>query len=461
MWQVIALLYVIVGLGILVAVARRPSLFWPMLIIAAVFSAGLMVKEYTFIDEGFVGCVLIAGIMAISIRAIRVRNKQENIWEHLHEWIFYLMTIYLVVESIRGMLWWEDFGKMRWVVFFAMLGILAFMMAKGDFPRLKRKAMLLIIAGSILAYFIIYLASGLIIENVLGGSRWSAQTIEWPSTAYAFFPLIIGMPAAIMLLSERNRSLRWIGWAVILLSIICAFYYQSRVSLIYMLILSPFLLFKLNIRRVVLLITVILIIFGLFMGAGYNKKFTDQIVFFRYDLSRTIEGLRNWDTNQADIDRKVHLEAGFSSIKDNWESLFFGYGYRTHGVMIGPQLRTLWESKGFPEVAKGVAYDTSTEGFTAFLVDTGLIGMLLLIMNFLLVGRRILMQKTNRNRPIFLIALAFAFLWIFVINMLDIVLFYLLIMPSGLLLQLCNYETKEQAIVVEMQDDPILIHRRL
>jgi len=57
----------------------------------------------------------------------------------------------------------------------------------------------------------------------------------------------------------------------------------------------------------------------------------------------------------------------------------------------------------------------------------------------LFVAGKIIIRKKNPYRLLLLLSLVFTFLWLPVINMVDIMLFYLLIMPKGLLLQLSQY----------------------
>ena len=73
-------------------------------------------------------------------------------------------------------------------------------------------------------------------------------------------------------------------------------------------------------------------------------------------------------------------------------------------------------------------------GFPALLIDTGWLGILLLIMNFLFVAYEIFSYNKRRFTTYLLwCSLSVTFLWLLVSNIQDIMLFYLMIMPGGLL----------------------------
>ena len=437
--SIISILFGAIGIFLIGVVALRPKLFWSALIVAAVGSAGLMMKGYTFVDEYFIGCVLFGGLLVMSIRAVRLYKSKEDVWDELHKWIFLFLMIYMIIQSVRGTVIWEDLEKSRWVVYYGMLAIISFIASKNCFPIPNTRKLSLIISGSALVYLILYLSHGLFTEIVRGISRFVVQTIEWSSTAYALFPLVVAIPSVIFLIRDKSYKYRWVGWFTLITAILAAFYYLSRVA--WLVIFGFFLvsLFKLGIRRAILLFLSFLLIFSLYFGIRSRAIFTEKASDFFQELSRTVQSIRFWESSSVDIDRRTHLQVGFISISESWGNLLFGYGFRMHGVIISPYLKKLYEEKGFPTLAAGVKDDESTEGFTALLVDTGILGMLLLGMNFLFVAHKIIIQKTNPYRVILLLSLLFTFLWLPVINMVDIMLFYLLIMPQGLLFQLSKY----------------------
>jgi hypothetical protein len=79
-------------------------------------------------------------------------------------------------------------------------------------------------------------------------------------------------------------------------------------------------------------------------------------------------------------------------------------------------------------------------GFTALLVETGIVGLGLLMINFFLAGLEIIFFRPKGMKLMLLYCLALAFAWILITDPFDIVLFYLIIMPAGLFYQLAAVE---------------------
>lgn len=448
MLQIIALLYLAIGIILLITVALKPRLFWTALIVAAVGAGGLMALGNTFVDEYLIGSILLGQFIAVFIGAVHLHKEKENIWEFLHKWAFFILILYMIVQCWRGVLFFEDLGKVRWIVFYGMLGVIALLISYRGFPIPTWRKMAFIVSSTVLAYLILYLSHGLFTEIVRGISRYSVQPGEWSTTAYALFPLVIGIPSALFLVKDKSSLYRWIGWITLITAMIAAFYYESRVSWLVIFAFLFMAIFQLGIRKTALIALSLCIVFSLCFGISSREGFMERASGFSGELLRTAQSIRFWDDSvKTDIDRKVHLQAGFVSITENWHSFLFGHGFRTSGLVISPHLKNLYIDKGRPDLASRVADDAGTEGFTAFLVEAGVLGMVLLGLNFLFVFRRIMFQKKNPNKKILLLSLLFTFLWLPVINIIDIMLFYLLIMPRGLLLQLSRYPvTIEQAV---------------
>jgi len=418
-------------------VALKPKLFWPILIFVAIGTAGLMVQGYCLIDECFIGCILLGGMLAILVRAVSLRKDQGDNLDYLHGWIFLLMIIYMLIESLRGLLLGEDWRIVRWIIYYLMLGMLVFIASKRAFPVPDVKKLPLIVSRSALLYFGLYLAYGVFSEKLRGISRFSMQGIEWSGSAYAMFPLVIAMPASIVLLKDNVRTHRWVGWATLATTIISAFFYNSRVSLLVILSYFVISLPKLRLHRVVLFLLLFLVILWSFSG-GEGREINKKIHSISTQIFESAKDL--WSPRESDLDRHLHMRASFITVSEDWTSLLFGYGVHSHRFAITPHLKILY-AQYLPHVVLGDIVRTT--GFTALLVDTGLTGMLLLGLNFLFVARRILFQKNSPGRGILLLATLFTFLWLLVSNIQDIMLFYLMIMPSGLLIQLSRYRVSE------------------
>ena len=413
------------GLVVAGVVAVKPKLFWPMLIFVVVGTAGLTVPGYVaLIDEYLTGCVLIGGLLAISVRGVSLRGAPRDDLSYLHMLIFSLMIIYMIVESVRGLLLWEDLRLSRWVVYYAMLGMLSFIISRGNFPVPNVKRMSLIILWSALLYFIAYLAHGFYTEEVRGISRFALtiQGNEWSGSAYAVFPLVVAIPAAIFLLKDSARSQRWLGWAVIIVVLIAGFFYDCRsawIGVMAFLIVSPTVL---RFRQTGLWL---LILAGLaFFVFGYSTGFFQHLV--QSALLRDV----------GEAGRLMMFQAAVNAVSANWIALFFGCGIHSHHFVIGQYL----EAIGYGLLPSYVR----VSGFAGLLIDIGLVGMLLLFMNFLFTALKVLAPKKSPGRVVLLLALLLAFVWPLIGKIDDIVLFYLMIMPSGLIAQLAGYKATEK-----------------
>lgn len=435
-------LIAIIGLSVFGTIALKPRLFWPILIIVTVGTGGIVIQSTGIMDEYFVVCILLGSMLAISIRVTYLQRIQENIWDHYHRWFFIIMVLYMILQSIRGVLLLEDLIKIHWIIFFSMLGILLFFISQIKFPFLSRRRISLIIASSSMGYSVLYITMGIYYEIVLGESKWNIQNTMWGGTTYAAFPLVIILPAILFLIQDKQKyAYRKIGWTALLILIFQSFYYDSRISWITILIFSIISLYILGFRKFFYIFLIFICILSIFTNYVWPEWYSNKVflnVIFKSSLF-IFNPLK-----AHDVGRLMHVRIGFPIISSNWKTLFFGYGFRASGPLIGPHLAELYYKYNMPRIAKEVMYYESTIGFTTLLIECGLLGVFLLSMNFFFVFRKIIIRKGNqRKKLILLTSLIMTYLWLFITNPLDIILFYLMIMPSGLLIQLSKDDKKQ------------------
>lgn len=443
-----AVLTGVAGIAVGVTIALRPRLIWPILIVVSVGTAGAMLQGYALIDEFLVISALVGVLFPIMIREISLRNRQAGDLKNLHLWLFSFLVIYMIVESLRGISIWADLRLSRWIIDYAALGIFAFVIAKGDFPVPTARNAALLIAISALVYFIAYLMHGLYTEAFRHMNRFAMQGIEWSGSAYATFPIVISTPAALILLKDSVRMRRWLGLALILTSLIVAYYYDSRVSYLVILV---FLIISPTVFGYRVLIPVIFIGLAVLCSIYYLvnwEQFIYSVHLYADMFIKAISAL--WAAgNPSDLDRYFHLQASFIVVEDNPIAFFFGYGVNSHKFIIGPYLQKMFNQA---QMTVNISALVRTEAFTALLVDTGWLGMLLLGANFVLTAIRILIQK-SRTRVILLLALIMAFFWLMVANIQDVMLIYLMIMPSGFLFFLNSQETSSARVIVNAANE--------
>jgi len=430
-----------VGIGITGAIVKKPDFFWLILIVISVGTAGLMIKGCCLIDEYFLACLLLGILISVLIKNICFCKEKHNFLDSFHILAFSFFIFYMIIQVMRGFWLWGDFRILRWLVYYLMLGVLSYIISKKPFLLFDARKISLIISLSAFFYFFFYLAHGILSQTVRGINWFDLQGVEWSGTSYAMFPVVIAIPAAIFLLKDRFLFYQLLGGLLLGLMVIVSFYYGSRISIltIFVFLLFGFISFVVKKPKKIIILTVLslltLITLVLFIIGSKNIMDYYRILFGnRYEA---------WRQAGGDLDRYIHFRASFDAVNDNWSTLLFGYGIYSHRYILAPYLQKFVNRYLPGVVVEGI---TRTEGFTALLVDTGWIGLLLFTLNFLLVIVKNLLIKKSTNRILFILVVLITFCWLLISNIHDIILLYLLIMPSGLILQL-TYNTKAEELV--------------
>ena len=241
------------------------------------------------------------------------------------------------------------------------------------------------------------------------------------------------MPAAIFIFKYGPKNRRWLSWILVITAIALAYFYNTRIGSIIIIIFIFASLTVVKLRRTVLLL---LILFGLmFLLYGAQVKphlnYLLESVFFRYS---------------GDIGRWVTINASINAISESLPTLFFGYGIHSHHFVLGPYMKEAGHSfpGGIPPPYVRVT------GFGSLFTDIGLVGTLLFVMNFLIIAREIVIQRNSPGRNILLLSLFSLSGWILFCKIEDIVLLWFMIMPSGLLIQMAKY--RKRLFIPHIQD---------
>ena len=518
----------------------RPSLIWPSLIVSLIFGSGLMPFGLTVVDEVMVGSLML-GILFVWVRN---KNKEispaarpvRDVLFEIHRWVFVAFTLYLVFQCARGMIVMDSFRKVRWVVFFVVLGVFSAILDRNKETAPDRSRVALWVANSTTLYLAFYLIHGVTAQFLRGMSWADLQCKEMGTTAYSIFAVALGAPAALILLRDGFRS-RWWGELCLVTMFLVALYYDSRVAVI---VLLGFLVMGLfyvpwpSLLRVGAIWTLSVFLFGFgFLGKKINLQTLsndvlssggiDRVVQYMKDHSKetipevhpipvpvpetvpsvqpaTVESVSTPDSGPApskastfqeetkpfapsapkpvdvkddlmeepvaeteiadeasvesvgkrryflldpntsgrrahDIDRIVHAEVVLHLLAKGGAPALFGYGYRMSGRVISPILRELY-SVFMPEVADKIKDDESTEMFTAWVADTGAVGLVLLMGLFVLTGIRIYRNARGILGLILVTSSVVCFFWTLVINISDVFLIFFAVLPSGILVAL-------------------------
>lgn len=463
---IFAIALVAVGPAFMITLLR-PRLLWPVVFTGCVVTSGLVLDQVSFLDEMVAGASLVAlgfamatGLWTLSGRNGHITRPQPSAgrvdardganairkrplfavdrWpasDRAHLWLFLVTCAYMGFQSLRGILITDSPRKIRWMLFFALVALLAtaLLSARRALPQRRHLATLLCGAG--LAYFAIYLAVGMFSEAIVGESRYSIQNLYWGGTAYAAFPLVAVVPAAALLLTDSRAASRGLAWLTLGTIILQAFYYDSRVSwqalLVFLIAMAP----AIGARR------------ALIIGGGFTAMLWLFLTFFwpsYYDLAvfgqilvGPIQGVVQPDSMDfSNFSRYAHTQIGLEILSSHPEILLAGTGFRASDALVGPALAGYYWAHGFDAFSSTVEAQVSTIGVTALLIETGVIGFGLYLSNFLMAGFAIIRYERTVYRYTLLAALVLAALWMLVTNPIDVVLFHLIIMPSGLLLLL-------------------------
>lgn len=457
------------------------SLWLEAVIAASIILAGPMAFGYAVFDE--LALLIIASLFLVARTKGGVTQPIGGL-EALHWLVYCLFLIYLVVSCLRGIDLLADWRISRFALMFVALGVVAYIRyssAPSDSASIRKMTELIAWAGVI--YFVAYLSAGVIAEWVFGADRFSLQGHFWSGTSTAVFPAFVMGPALFLLVQDGRiaaRRLFWIGYCIL---ITVSFYYQSRSVWLLLIGLLIGGIHMLGLRRTAVasgIFVVFVLVFpwdrmgpltpenlrdvsdfsdnrtsiicrklGRFTGAlvgSISPDIEKKVFGCEQNEHRSINGtlvipgsaiwpMLSGSDYQADADRKIAVIAAIRyTTEQNVLPLLFGSGYYTHRYLLIPyfQLVAKQHEYVFPDVYKQIVRTATLVGM---LVDTGLVGIALLLALFVLTSARLWSVGGNRSLPS-LVGLGLIFISQFVSLNFDVILLYLTLMPGGALLGL-------------------------
>lgn len=177
---------------------------------------------------------------------------------------------------------------------------------------------------------------------------------------------------------------------------------------------------KINSKKIVsavklFIVTLLLVAFSV----GFSKSLDNNV--FKSVESSILDFVIN-DVDERDADRKDSNKASLNWAEDHPFQSIFGKGILTHQVEV---------KKYYPESRDGVVRPT---GFSAMIVDGGIIFLFLMLLNAFVTftrTKRISIPMLHKLGAIMVLALTLG--TILVVNPFDGILFWLIILPSGVL----------------------------
>ncbi|HEU5299391.1 MAG TPA: hypothetical protein VFW08_07845 [bacterium] len=406
---------------------------YPILLAAAIIGSGMMPLGYSIVDEVFAGFIVLGALWALRGARDEAAGVEGGGLARLHLIVFLLMVGYFELQAIRGMIVLDSLRKVRWVLFFPLVALIPLALRRLPRTHVTASTLASTILWSSLIYSVLSLLMAVIWEG-LGGSRWSLQGTWWVPTAYAALPIVIAMPYVTYGLNQGGRLRLW-AWAVLAILIVSAFYFDSRIATLSILafLVAGFSTYRWRgIAVVAGLMVMAMMLIAPFLPPG--RRLTDAVRKEAGELVKTFVPFIKPPEQfvlKRDMERYIHVQVASAALRKDWRSAVFGYGYRTHGRVISPELKVLYERYGAPEIAARIREDESTIGFTALVVDTGLLGLGLFAAAHGLAAARVWAGGNRRYRLPALLAVVLLFFWQFAVNTLDAVLVYMLLMPGG------------------------------
>lgn len=446
LWGPLGALLILAALPCVLLVALKPRLLWPLLIVAAVIGIGPRIKGYMILDEALILASLAGAVLHLVMRAPVSDQVPARPVDRL---VFGAWSAFMVLQSIRGIFATDDPRVMRWVLLYGslwlMFAVVNYRNRYFPFPR-PRTALLLILWSTFVSY-VAYLGQGVYYDSELGTyGRFLSQDYVWAGSAVAVFPTLVGLPAALLLAGDDSRRVRLLVWATVVLMIAVAFYFQSRISWFVMAAFVPFGWRVVRVRQFVAAFALFVVLFAVFMPNP-----VEDAAGFADELIQTAGAL--WDPAPSDVGRTLQLKAGVMTVLEDPVTMFVGTGIYAHRFAIVPAIVRLFE-EFLPEqnfIMPGTRIDAGlgltifrTTGFTAMLIDTGVLGLLWFAALFALCGARVLAIRSSA-RFILAVPVVVAFGWLLSNNTLEVMLLYVLIMPGGLLQRLAQAVGEQEA----------------
>ncbi len=435
------------------------------LVFAVLFFCGEMIVGYAVLDEVAAYAVFAAAV----IMGFKSATPGLARLERIHRYVFILFVAYLLAQSLHGIAALSDWRVARFSLMFLMLAAVAVFlpgMSQEDEtqPDLIRATLII---GS--AYFIAYVAAGLIAENIFGAHRFDIQGMFWSGTAAAVFPICVMLtPLAIAGSSGESRDggLFWLAYISLLLA---AAYYDSRSMRGALLLFIVFVCRSFGLGRFAAIASAYLVLLVYFPWPAENRLTPRNLEgyvhsFVQMDTpgfkARTwnyVEGifpgvfpivagvmrpsregekvpvLMERAYRSYDFDRKLAVLATINYVtSDGWGRLLFGGGYYTHRFNLIPAFQQTARDKNYtlpPSYSQIVRSAT----FNGMLADTGVIGVGLLGA-LIAISALTIVCSSAPFKLVSLTALLAITISLFSSAQYDMILLYLALFPRGPLL---------------------------
>lgn len=468
-------LYIFIIISSLCILSNKPARIVPIIVVLAVLGCGPGIGGRYFLDE--------AGI-AISILFVAITSWRE-FWSKIGntaksltplDALFVGFAAYYAGQSARTFAGLHEWSALIYGAYFLyVVGVYAVLRAYGvDRLQWQRFRVAFgqfcldvgfseILAATVIAYNLLYVGQGLTaeffawIQGVSGElpARFSTQGISWSGSAYAVLPNLLSVALMPSLASRRPiLAALWLGSLIVV-----ALVFDSRVALALagtgvLIAISAQLRTGWRSMAIVLGVAAILGVALVGNSAKVEKTVVDALRGVSFLVHPRIEDR----IDAGDYDRYAHFRAGFLAIGRDPCTLLLGYGTMMHRVVLGEHIVKVFmgntaysklylaakkaeaesgirlESAEAPERNSLFVRGSRSTSFTSMLVDGGLLGILLMyscLTSTIILTLRALQRRQLSWQAVAASILSTALLmgWPTVVFLLDVSLFWLLLMP--------------------------------
>lgn len=497
--------------------------FLLLTILSLLFGSLVQIQGYFFYDEILLGFLVVSYILIRYLknewhRLIVIEESQR-----LYFWLIVIFSIFLVFNSIRGMMILNDYRMLRWIFFFMLIP--ALYVCYLDYFK-HEKVSVSVIQDYLLKYsslyFLAYIVIGVLGEFILGKhGRFTVQDYWVSGTSYALFVIIPAFSFFVLSALDRRhfsnkflvffafmsfssmffdsralQLLAFIGFLVALLGAYGEKKYFALYLMIYIILTPGYVMVEAVTDYSITLISrdallsekelstsnkdVQLVGKGTMQSDSsildLNAKFGseavpdnlrintgDMVESYVKDIEIFIENniigsvLYLFNPVGSDISRFAQFKGAMRMLNESPViNQLFGYGFYVHRYVLPEYISEVYnENRGvisqFDRYSlKGSRSDLSdninvfrTNGAIAYVVDTGVAGVVVMLA-VILMAMRILLNKLNNLFGMLSYAglLALALMWLTISNVLDIYLFYFILFSPFLVPLIMDYRNE-------------------
>ena len=429
--------YIIIGIYFFIKILKNSSNFLNLFFFSIIIGCGPMIAGHALFDEYLISMTLIGSIYkTMLVPSKGVINKYSSFrYSTIHKLFFYLLVFYLFICSIRGMLVLDDYRMFRWVIFFVNLGLISFILNNYRFS-ISRQQVIKIIFYLSNIYFIVYFLFGLFFEIFLGLNKHDIQGNVWIGSSTASLPVIVYGISLILFNEEfKNQNIKLKLILSIILVFSTAVYYDSRISIIILIFVIIYFFFIFYRRKLNLILSIPFICLFIFIVLFNSSSIRDSVKkYLPYDFHNYELSIPKKIYNAEDKGRITSIKAAHLTINDNPLNFLFGGGWYTARYSMIDAVNELRFKDGL-DYLRDQTYQPSA--YNAVLVDTGFIGLALILANLLFSVFAI--YKSNTKHRIYIsTTLLLTIIFSFIGNFTPLLLSFILIMPNSPILMMIN-----------------------